>query len=45
MFTSPPWMGIEADEPQVQALASALNLRVRVEYLNGSPHYRHAICS
>ena len=38
-------MGIEADEPQVQALASALDLRVRVEYLDGSPHHRHVICS
>lgn len=37
-------MGIEADEPQVQALASALDLRVRVEYLDGSPHHRHVIC-
>ena len=45
-------MGVEADEPQVQALASALGLRVRVEYLNAQsvpwsercgPH-RHVVC-
>ena len=32
------------NEPQVQALASALDLRVRVEYLDGSAHHRHVIC-
>ena len=29
-------MGVEADEPQVQALSSALGLRLRVEYLDSS---------
>jgi len=45
-------MGVEADEPQIQALASALDIRVRVEYLDAKavpwskrcgPH-RHVVC-
>lgn len=45
-------MGIEADEPQVQALTTALNLVVRIEYLDAAsakwsgrcgPH-RHVVC-
>ena len=45
-------MGVEADEPQVQALSSALGLRLRVEYLdssampwsNRSGMHRHVVC-
>ena len=45
-------MGVEADEPQVQALTTALNLVVRIEYLDAAsvkwsdrcgPH-RHVVC-
>ena len=45
-------MGVEADEPQVQALTTALNLFVRIEYLDSAsvkwsdrcgPH-RHVVC-
>ena len=37
-------MGVEADEPQIQALATALNVVVRVEYLVPRGPHRHVVC-
>jgi len=37
-------MDVEADEPQIQALATALNVVVRVEYLVPRGPHRHVVC-